>query len=178
MMFCVSCDKTFSRRDAMLRHFQNKHGTSQPYPQNHHAYPPLPPISPIQTYQQSSRHRVYPPPPPPSPSQYRYISNRGYPPPPPPIPSPPSVAAATNEVENEVRFRHPFTANITGPTGCGKTYFVKTLLQNCRTKMAPPPQRIVWLYKRWQPLYDVIRKIVFPRVEFRRGIPNDLDSDD
>jgi hypothetical protein len=44
--------------------------------------------------------------------------------------------------------------------------------------MAPPSQRIVWLYKRWQPLYDVIRKIVFPRVEFRRGIPNYLDSDD
>jgi hypothetical protein len=46
-------------------------------------------------------------------------------------------------------FRHSFTANITGPTGCGKTYFVKALLQNCRIKMAPPPQRIVWLYKRW-----------------------------
>jgi hypothetical protein len=29
----------------------------------------------------------------------------------------------------------------------------------------------------WQPLYDVIRKIVFPRVEFRRGILMDLDSD-
>jgi hypothetical protein len=27
----------------MLRHFRNKHGTSQPYPKNHHAYPPLPP---------------------------------------------------------------------------------------------------------------------------------------
>jgi hypothetical protein len=31
--------------------------------------------------------------------------------------------------------------------------------------------------KRWQPLYDVIRKTVFPRVEFRRGIPMDLDSE-
>jgi hypothetical protein len=46
------------------------------------------------------------------------------------------------------------------------------------TKMALPPQRIVWLYKRWQPLYYVIRKTVFPRVEFPRGIPMDLDSDD
>jgi hypothetical protein len=43
--------------------------------------------------------------------------------------------------------------------------------------MAPPLQRIVWLYKRWQPLYDVIRKTVFPPVEFRRGIPMDLDGD-
>jgi hypothetical protein len=44
--------------------------------------------------------------------------------------------------------------------------------------MSPPSQRIVWLYKRWQPLYDVIRKTMFPRVEFRRGIPMDLDGDD
>ena len=117
--------------------------------------------------------------------QYRHISNRGYPPPPPPppplpLPPPPTATAvaATIEVENEFRFQHPFTANITGPTGCGKTYFVKALPQSCRNKMAPPPQRIVWLYKRWQPLYDVIRKTVLPRVEFRRGIPMDLDSDD
>jgi predicted AAA+ superfamily ATPase len=33
-------------------------------------------------------------------------------------------------VENGFRFRHPFTVNITGPTGCGKTYFAKALLQN------------------------------------------------
>ena len=44
--------------------------------------------------------------------------------------------------------------------------------------MAPPPQRIVWLYKSWQLLYDIIRKTVFPRVEFRRGIPMNLNSDD
>ena len=132
IMFCVSCDKTFSRRDVMLRHFRNKHGTRQPYPQNHHVYPPRPPSSPIQTYHQSRSHHVYPPlppPPPPSPIQtYKqsWIST-----------------AAANEVENGFRFRNPFTANIMGPTGGGKTYFVKTLLQNCRTKMAPPPQRIV-----------------------------------
>ena len=69
-MFCVSCDKTFPRRDVMLRHFRNKHGTRQPYPQIHHAYPPPPPSSPIQAYQQSRSHNVYPlaspPPPPPS----------------------------------------------------------------------------------------------------------------
>jgi hypothetical protein len=44
--------------------------------------------------------------------------------------------------------------------------------------MAPPPQIILWLCKRCQPLYDIIRNIVFSRVEFLRGIPMDLDSDD
>jgi hypothetical protein len=42
--------------------------------------------------------------------------------------------------------------------------------------MAPPPQRIVWLYKRWQPLYDEISRTVIPQVEFVRGIPYDLDG--
>ena len=43
--------------------------------------------------------------------------------------------------------------------------------------MALPLQRIVWLYKRWQPLYDEISRTVVPRVEFVRGIPYDLDGD-
>ena len=43
--------------------------------------------------------------------------------------------------------------------------------------MVPPPQRIVWLYKRWQPLYDEISRTVVPLVEFVRGIPSDLDGD-
>jgi hypothetical protein len=60
-------------------------------------------------------------------------------------------------------------ANITGLTGYGKTYLVKTLLQNCRTKMGPPLQRIVWC-KRWQPLSDGISRTVVPRVKFVRGI--------
>ena len=74
-------------------------------------------------------------------------------------------------------FFHPFTANVSGPTFCGKTYFVKTLLQNCMTKISPPPQKIIWLYKRWQPLYDVIKTTVSPQVEFIQGIPLDLDQD-
>ena len=74
-------------------------------------------------------------------------------------------------------FRHPFTANVSGPTSCGKTYFVKLLLQHCMTKISPPPERIVWLYKRWQPLYDVIKETVYPKVDFIQGIPLDLDQD-
>ena len=37
-------------------------------------------------------------------------------------------------------------------------------------------QRIIWLYKRCQLLYDEIRKTVPPRVEFVQGIPTDLDK--
>jgi hypothetical protein len=74
-------------------------------------------------------------------------------------------------------FQHPFTANVSGPTCSGKTYFVKMLLQHCKTKISPPPERIMWLYKRWQPLYDVIKTNVYPPVEFIQGIPLDLEQD-
>ena len=72
-------------------------------------------------------------------------------------------------------FKHPFTCMVTGPTSCGKTHFVTQMLQS--TKIRPSPQRLIWLYKRWQPLYDVIRKSVRPTVEFIQGIPSDLEAD-
>ena len=40
--------------------------------------------------------------------------------------------------------------------------------------MAPPLQRIVWLYKRWQSLYDEISRTVVPPVEFEDPRINDL----
>ena len=63
-------------------------------------------------------------------------------------------------------------------SACGKTTFVKELLLNHGQRIRPTIQRIVWLYKRWQPLYDDIQKSVLPKVEFIQGIPTDLDDDD
>lgn len=79
--------------------------------------------------------------------------------------------------QQDFSFQHPFTANVSGPTYSGKTYFVKMLLQHCKTKISPPPERILWLYKRWQALYDVIKTNVYPPVEFIQGIPLDLEQD-
>ena len=61
---------------------------------------------------------------------------------------------------------------------CGKTTFVEELLLNHDQRIRPNIQRIVWLYKRWQPLYDDIHDDVQPKVEFIQGIPTDLDDDD
>ncbi|KAL5014974.1 hypothetical protein ScPMuIL_009244 [Solemya velum] len=74
-------------------------------------------------------------------------------------------------------FQHPLTCIVTGPTCCGKTYFLTELLQKIKSKIRPCPQRITWLYKRWQPLYDVILKTVVPRVEFIKGVPVNLEQD-
>ena len=71
---------------------------------------------------------------------------------------------------------HPFTMIMCGPSGCGKTTLMKNLLQKNDTIINPAPQRIVWLYKRWQPMYDVIKSTVNPPVEFIEGIPAGIDT--
>ena len=40
---------------------------------------------------------------------------------------------------------HPFTAIVSGPTGCGKTAWVLRLIDNIREKIEPVPSRI-WYY--------------------------------
>ena len=61
---------------------------------------------------------------------------------------------------------------------CGKITIVKDVLQHHETRIQPEIQRIVWLYKRWQPLYNLIHRTVSPTVEFIQGIPSDLEDDD
>ena len=64
---------------------------------------------------------------------------------------------------------------VSGPTSCGKTFFVTQILQS--NKIQPAPQRIILLYNRWQPLYDDLKRTVYPRVEFIQGIPHNLEDD-
>ena len=43
-------------------------------------------------------------------------------------------------------------------------------------KIKPKPERIVVLYKRWQPLYTEMKKTI-PNIEFIQGVPAGLDND-
>lgn len=63
--------------------------------------------------------------------------------------------------------KHPFTCVIAGPTGSGKTYFVTRLLGHIQTMMDPPPEKVLWSYGEWQPLYATIRG-----VDFVEGLPD------
>ena len=62
------------------------------------------------------------------------------------------------------RFMHPFTAIIAGPSSSGKCM---RLIRNARECIAPPPERIVYCYSVYQPLFDQ-----FPDVEFVEGLPD------
>ena len=71
----------------------------------------------------------------------------------------------------DITFHHPCTIQVSGPTGCGKTRFVRRILED--GLIQPSPERIVWVYSEWQPEYDTV-KLLFPSTEFVRGYSDDL----
>ena len=70
----------------------------------------------------------------------------------------------------------PFTSIVAGPTGCGKTTFVVSLLGHSLTLINLPPEKITWCYEEWQPLYSTLPTI-HPNLECVKGLP-DLSSFD
>lgn len=66
---------------------------------------------------------------------------------------------------------HPFTAIVSGPTGCGKTQFTMRLIKERQEKILPSPERIVWCYGIYQKEFDSLQKSP-NNVEFYDGLPN------
>ena len=69
-----------------------------------------------------------------------------------------------------MQFQHPFTCLISGPTGCGKTSLVKSIIDSELIK--PKPKRIAWFYAEDQPLYASLKK----EVELVHGLPDNFDD--
>ena len=70
-------------------------------------------------------------------------------------------------VNDPTMFKHPFTMVIAGPTGSGKTQWVKKLLKDLNSLITPIPQEVIWCYGIWQPEYDNIYG-----VRFLEGVPD------
>ena len=66
------------------------------------------------------------------------------------------------------RFKHTFTMVLSGPTGSGKTEWVKRFIHNISSVMNPIPEEIVWCYAEWQKGYQELEN----QVHFHEGIPN------
>ena len=72
------------------------------------------------------------------------------------------------------RLKHPFTSVIAGPTGSGKTQFVKRLiLAEGNTLIQPAIDNIIWCYGEYQDAYDHLASLV-PQIRFVEGYPDDL----
>lgn len=70
-------------------------------------------------------------------------------------------------------FAHPFTMIVYGPTGSGKTSWIRRLIENADVVSDPPPRRIIYFYSIWQPIFSEIKKL---GVEFVKNLPDDLMS--
>ena len=67
---------------------------------------------------------------------------------------------------------HPFTCLVAGPTGSGKTTFIKELIQQFKKLIYLPPERIVWCYSEWKPLFTFLLGSL---MEFHQGLPEQLN---
>lgn len=77
----------------------------------------------------------------------------------------------------DIRWRHPFSAILAGPSNCGKSYFIKNLLLNAKSTLSTVPNNIVWYFACWQPLYTELLKS-FPFIKFVEGLPSRLNDDE
>lgn len=69
------------------------------------------------------------------------------------------------EEDNEpLKLVHPSTILISGPTGCGKTYFVSELLR--KNWFNPAIERFILIYGEWQEVYDKLKKDLGADIEF------------
>lgn len=69
-----------------------------------------------------------------------------------------------------VTLQAPFTMTIAGSTGCGKTYFVKQLIEKRKELIDAPLNNIYYNYTEWQPIFSEMEKD--DGVKFAEGLPN------
>jgi hypothetical protein len=72
----------------------------------------------------------------------------------------------------DVRFKAPFTCMLVGPSKSGKTVFVFKLIKEARDLINPPPEKIVYCYGEFQPVFNE-----YPQVIFNEGLPDVSEFD-
>ena len=63
--------------------------------------------------------------------------------------------------------KHPFTATMSGPTGCGKTMSVFKLIEHADKMIVPSPKKVMYCYGEYQPIFAE-----YPNVVFNEGLPD------
>ena len=68
----------------------------------------------------------------------------------------------------DIRWQHPFTYVVAGPTGCGKTEWTRRFINHLRDLTIPVISKVLWSYGEWQPVYQT-----FPEsVTLVQGLPD------
>ena len=60
----------------------------------------------------------------------------------------------------DIRLKENFKLFISGPSRCGKTFFISNLLQNIQTLAKEPPQQVIYVYGVWQSKFDEMKSVV------------------
>ena len=73
---------------------------------------------------------------------------------------PPCRDQAHDKTIFDPTWKHPFTCVVAGPTGCGKTEWVKRFIQHLQELVLPTPTHVIWSYAEWQPAYHSLPNFV------------------
>ena len=74
--------------------------------------------------------------------------------------------------ESLVKFPSPTTIMVCGPTGSGKTFLTKQILENADGMFMEKPCKIIICYDTWQPMFDQLMTNL-KEVTFHQGLPNE-----
>ena len=66
---------------------------------------------------------------------------------------------------HDIRLKENFKLFISGPSRCGKTFFVGNLIQNIKSFSRDPPEIVIYIYTVWQGKYDEMSSIVHHFIE-------------
>ena len=66
-----------------------------------------------------------------------------------------------NHMVTTLFLKHPFTMFVAGPTGCGKTQFVKKIIEKSSISSHPSPKSIHYFYGEWQPIFNHMNNVIF-----------------
>jgi hypothetical protein len=70
-------------------------------------------------------------------------------------------------VNMDPSWKHPFTAIVAGPTGCGKTIFTFKFIREAKKMINPACDNIVYCYGEYQQIFNN-----YPYVTFSEGLPD------
>ena len=74
----------------------------------------------------------------------------------------------------DIRLKENFKLFVSGPSRCGKTFFISELLENIDTFSKDPPETVLYIYKVWQTKFDEMKSVVDGFIEDNENVVKQL----